>query len=238
MATLLDLITDALSELGVLAAGQTPNASDSALALRKTNDLVDQWKAERLSIYTITRTLKTITASDGEYTVGSGADINIARPVYIEQINLVDTTPDPDNESPLHKLTEAEYAGVVAKALTASLPDSWYYNPTFPTGTLSLFPVPTLSTLQLALYVPTAVSEFSATSDPVSLPPGWKRMIVKNLALELAPSFKAPVTRELVEQAREAKAVVKRSNVRLNEIEFPADALIGGGSSSYDIKRG
>jgi hypothetical protein len=239
MATLLDLITDAYGEIGVLGEGEVPTAAQAALGLRKTNDLVDQWAAERLAIYTITRTLKTVTASDGEYSVGSGGDINIARPVYLDHVNLVETSADPDRETELRELTDDEYAAIVEKARTATNPNSWYYNPTFATarGTLSLFPIPTSSTLQIALYVPTAVAEFAATSDSVSLPPGYKRMIVKNLALELAPSFQRQIDPELRRQAMEAKSVVKRANVRMAEMSFPADVLMGRGGV-YDIKQG
>ena len=240
MATLLELITDALGEIGVLAEGEVPTAAQASHALRKTNDLVDQWAAERLAIYTVTRTVFALTASDGEYTVGTGGDIAIVRPVFIDHVNLIDTTQDPDLETPLHELTEDEYAAISQKARTSARCDSWYYNPTFSTarGTLSLFPIQTDSDLSLALYTPTAVPEFTATSDTVSLPPGYKRMIVKNLAVELAPSYQRQIDPELRQQARDAKGVVKRANVRLRDLQFPADALIGGAGGTYDIERG
>jgi hypothetical protein len=234
--TLLDVITDALGDIGVLAEGEVPSAAQAALGLRAMNNLVDQWKAEKLVIYTTTRTLKTITVSDGEYTVGSGADINIARPVFIDHINLVDTAPAPDLETPLTKLTDETYAAIAQKALTSALPTSWYYNPTFPLGTLTLWPVPTQSGLQLALYVPTAVTEFTATSDSVSLPPGYKRMLVKSLAVELLPSYGRQPDPLLLRQAASAEGVVKRSNARLVELQF--EGVIQDSGSGYDIRVG
>src|SRR5688572_16778444 len=143
MATVRDLIADALVEIGVLAAGEAATAADADFGLRALARLQDQWATERLTIPFITRTTKALTASDGEYSVGSGGDINIVRPVFIEAVNLIDTTPDPDNETPLTKLTEKEYQELPEKARTAERPDSWYYNLTYPTGTLYLFPIQT-----------------------------------------------------------------------------------------------
>jgi len=106
LATPNTIIYAALQDLGVLAAGETPSAEDSTFALEALNRLVDQWAAERLMMYTITRKTWTITASDGEYTVGDGGDIDIdPRPVHIEEVRLIDTSPTPDAEYPLARLT-------------------------------------------------------------------------------------------------------------------------------------
>jgi hypothetical protein len=137
---------------------------------------------------------------------------------------------------PLVKLTDETYAAIAQKALTSTLPTSWFYNPTFPLGTLTLLPVPTQSGLQLALYVPTAVTEFTATSDSVSLPPGYKRMLVKSLAVELLPSYGRQPDPLLLRQAASAEAVVKRSNARLVELQF--EGVIQDSGSGYDIRVG
>ena len=46
MATVRDIVTAALQELGVIAAGETPSDSDAQIGLSGLNDLVDQWAAE------------------------------------------------------------------------------------------------------------------------------------------------------------------------------------------------
>jgi hypothetical protein len=238
MATVLDIATAALREIGVLAAGESPTADDSSAALDALNNLIDQWAAERLAIYTVTRTTKALTSGTASYTVGSGGDIGIVRPVYLDHVTLIDTAPDPDSERPLDPLTEDQYAALSPKALQATYPTAWYWNPTFSTarGTLTLWPVPTGSGLHIALYVPTAVPEFTATSDTVSLPPGYRRMLIKNLALELAASYSRAVDPDLRAQAADAKAVVKRANRRISELAFTADSLVQGSRmGAYDI---
>jgi hypothetical protein len=237
VATVLDaVITPALKEVGVLAIGETATAEDANDCLTALNQLIDQWAAERLMVYTTTRTTWTITASDGSYTVGSGGDINIAWPRYVDGISYVDTSPDPDHETPLSRLTEDAYAAIAAKALTSTLPTDFYYNPTYPLGALSLFPIPTSSTLTGVIYHPTAVTSFAALTTSVSLPPGYERMLRKNLATEVAPMFGRQVDQLLMKQAQDSKEVVKRSNKRLMDMSFERGALIGGGGS-YNIYR-
>lgn len=237
MATVNDIVVAALKEIGVLAAGETATAEDASDALASLNRLLDQWAAERLQIYTVTRTTWTIAANDGQYSVGASADVNVARPVFIDHVHFVDTSTDPDTESALQPLTEDAWARIEQKALTATLPQAWYYNPTFPTGTLSLWPVPTSATLLGALYAPQAVVAFSVLTSSVSLPPGYERMLVKHLALELLPSYEKQPNPVLLEAARESRAVVKAANKRLMDLSFELAAL-GSVRSAYDIRLG
>jgi hypothetical protein len=235
VATVLDaVITPALKEVGVLSIGETPTAEDANDALVSLNQLIDQWAAERLMVYTTTRTTHSITANDGTYTLGATGDITIARPMFLEGVSILETSSDPDQETPLDRLTEDAYAAIVEKALTSTNPTAFYYNPTFPTGTLSLFPVPTSTTLTLVLYHPTAVTSFSALSTTVSLPPGYERMLRKNLAVELLPSYGKQPDQLLLKQAMESKEVVKRSNRRTADLQFEAAALMGK-SGGYNI---
>ena len=228
MATVLDLTTVALKEIGVLAAGEVPNSEDAADALAALNRLIDQWAAERLQIYTITRTPWTIVSGTQNYAVGTGVTVNVARPVYVEHVSYLDTTLSPNQEIPLGELTDAGYQQTSVKALTGSAPTSFYYNPTYPTGTISLFPVPTSSTLQGVLYSPVAVARFAATSDTVALPPGYEEMIVTSLALRLATPYGRQPDPMLLDRQREARAIVKRSNWRPADLSFDAGSLING----------
>ena len=239
MATALNLIESALTEIGVRAAGETLPADEASDGLVSLNRMIDQWAAERLTIHTVTRTTWTITASDGQYTVGTGANVNVARPVYVDHVNFLDTATDPDTEYPLVPFTEDAWAGVRLKAATAVYPSNYYYNPTHPTGTLDLWPVPTSTTLTGAFYAPTAVAQFAALTTSVSLPPGYERALLKNLAVELLPSYGRQPDPLLIEQARDAKAVIKRANKRPMDLSLDAAALISGGrAGSYDISTG
>ncbi len=239
MATAADLIRASLREIGVLASGEVGSNDDIADGLDTLNRMLDQWAAERLMIYTTTRTTWTITASQTSYTVGTGANVAVTRPAFVSQVNIIDTATDPDTEYTLQRHTEASWAAVALKALTATKPTSYYYNPTFANATLWLWPVPTGTTLTGVLYAPARVASLAAQTTTVSVPPGYEEAIVKNLALKLLPSYERQPNPILVEQAKLAIGIVKRVNKRLSDAHLDAAALIGHGGhgGSYDINQ-
>lgn len=239
MASFLDLATDSLVDIGVLARGETPTADQANAALRAANEMIDEWATQDLFLYSDPRSTFTITANDGEYTVGSGGNVNVARPVAADQIdaiNLIDTTADPDLELPLRKLSNAEWQATPQKAATAAFPTSWFYDPTHPLGTLFLLPVPTSSSLQGAIYAPSHVVEFAALTTTISLPPGYRMMIRKGLALQMAPGFGREVGGLLAKQAAEAIASVKRRNRRKRYMRI--DPALTRGRGRYNIYSG
>lgn len=228
MADCRDIITDALRELGVLAAGETATADDAVSGLAALNRLVDAWAAERLMIYTNRRTTWTLTANIQDYTVGPGGDVNIPWPNYVEHVNFLRTDLATALEFQLQPLTNDAWSRVPIKSLSSPYPTCYYWNPTFPLGTLSLWPVPSSAVLDGVFYAPEQVTEFASLSTAISLPSGYRRMLVKNLALEMGPSYERPASDDLVQQALESKAVVKRANITLQDMQTDAGALIQG----------
>lgn len=226
--TVRDLVTDAERELAVLAAGETASTEDLNLGLAALNRLVDQWAAERLMIYAQTRTQFTITSGTQNYTVGPGGDVNVARPTYVEHVNYQDTSFTNPVEFQLSALTDDAWSKVPIKTLTSARPTMFYYNASFPLGTLTLWPIPTATTLQGQLYAPEQVGEFTDLNTVVSLPPGYRRLIVKNLAVELANAFEKEPSPALVYAARSATMVVKRSNKAPMDMSIEGAALIQG----------
>lgn len=238
MATVLEHISDALTELGILADGEVPTAAQAAHGLRTLNRLVDQWKAERLQIHVIDRSGWGLVSGTSSYTVGTGGVVNIPRPMSIDHVSVLNTTQGTVGlEYPLHKLTEDERAAIPDKSLPGVLPQAWYYDTAYPLGILYFYPVPTSTTLLGFIYAPRAVSTFAAISTAVSLPPGYERLIVKGLAVELAPSYEKQLDPNLIRQAMDAKAVVKASNYKSSDLSFDAGALIGHGGG-WDIRQG
>lgn len=238
MATWRDLFTDALLDLGVLAAGEVAAAGDIDNCLRAQNRVLDQWAASRLTIYQQLRTTWTIVSGTSAYTVGTGGTVNIARPSFIEHVRFQDTSTSPVVEFWMGRMTDDDYAAQSIKTLQSTLPQQWYYNPTFPLGTLTLWPTPTSSTLQGVLYsAGPAVTEVTDISATVSLPPGYRRLIVKGLAVEVAPSYQREVQQEIKDAYRDALQMVTSSNVRLNEMGFEVGALVSGDRrGSYYIR--
>lgn len=225
MATWADVIQDALQDLGVIQAGETPSAEDSAFCLTRVARLVDEWRAERLQIYSITRTTHALTSGTSTYTIGPSGDFNIVRPVYVEKVRFLDTSMTPNIELPLQPLTDDAYAEIAIKTLSSTYPSVYYINPTYPTLTLIFWPVPSSTTLTGVIYCPTALVEPTATSDSFAAPPGYRRMITTALALEIAPGFEKEPPPSLVQAARDSMADVKRANFRMMDMAIDQAAL-------------
>lgn len=234
MSTVSEACTQALQRIGVLAANETASSTDLSTAFDVLNELQDAWAVERLLIPYTKRTTWTIAASTTSYTVGTGATVNVARPTFIDHVTYLDSSLTTPVEIELAPLTPDAYAGYGQKTLTSVYPVYAYYQPTYSaTGTLYLLPIPTSTTLTGVIYTPLALGEFSATSDTLTVPFGYRRFLVTNLALELAPLFGAVPSDDLRQQANEAKAAVKRSNITLSDLSLDAGALQGNAYGSY-----
>lgn len=220
-----DLCTLALKRLGYLQADETPSASDAAHTFQTLQVLINGLGTERGTMYEVRRSTWTIVSGTGTYTVGSGGDVDIARPVFVQAINFIDTSQDPDLEMPLGLLTDDAYQAIPQKSLTAVYPSYAYYNPTYGDdghATLTFWQIPTSTTLEGAIYAPVAVVEPSTSSATISLPPGYLRYLRDTLAIEVAPDFAAQVTPDLIESARVATADIKRANIRLFDLYVDA----------------
>ena len=239
--TVSDLITGALQDLRVLQVGEVVSSNDASFALERLNDWINALATEGLTVYTNTRTIWTLSTATS-YTIGSGGAVNCARPtgpMDIVDIGFQDTSVSPTIEYNLGPvLTDDAWAGIAQKELTSVYPQAWYYNPTWTAGLglLHPWPIPTSTTLQGVIYAPTPVSEFSAISETIALPPGYRRFLRTGLARELSSAFDAALTQEMQIAAIESKADVKRANMRLSDMSSGvAGILFGGAGPHYNI---
>lgn len=231
MATFRDLATQSLGRLGVLAAGEVMTAADADLCREAANQLIDEWQSASLLLYSENREVWNLTPSKASYTVGDGGDVDIPRPVYVDAVSYVITTQSPPLEIQMLPYTDFTWASVAQKDLTSNLPFNYYYNLTYPLATLYLWPIPTQADLQGVLYARTQVDQLASLDTNVALPNGWARMIVTNLAVELAPAFFKEPSPTLVRQAERSMRAVKVSNIRNVDLEIPAGALIQTGNN-------
>lgn len=244
MAPVSDIVSDALTRIGVVAGGETPATEDMTLGFTVLNRLTDAWGVENLLVPYIARTTATITANQTSYTVGSGGGINIVRPASsnaVTNINFIDTSQDPDLEMSLTMLTDDQYASIPQKAQTSTYPSAAYYNPTYASGlaTLIPWPIPTSTTLLWAFYSKITVPVWAATTTTVTVPAAYERFMSTNLAAELIPYFVSVpenVAQRVEAQAREAKANFKVANYR--PLDLISDAAgIGSGAGYWGRSR-
>lgn len=92
-STVRDLIRSAMRLISVKAAGEVPTAEEEQDGLYSLNTMLDSWNTERLMVSVLDREEFTLTPGLGTYTMGPGADFDVARPTKIEyaEIDTSDT---------------------------------------------------------------------------------------------------------------------------------------------------
>ena len=216
-----DFITRSLQSIGVADTVDSISAADADLGLKVLNEWMDQLGVQRNSIYTVTRNTHTLAASTQSYTIGTGGNINIVRPGWIQNVGLIlDTGASTPVEVERTLFTDDEWASVTQKTLASELMQGIWYDHSWSAGLGRIYPwpVPNVGTTDLVLYVPTALTEFADLSTNYTFPPGYARAVRSNLALELAPFFGVPVTPALQSQAASSLIRIKRANVRMRQI--------------------
>ena len=211
-----DLLIATLKLIGVISGIETPSADQQHDALERLNDMLDAWAANSMCIFQVVRTEWPLKAGQQVHTIGEGpgADFQSVRPVWIQKAGIVSTTTDPEFELPVKLLNVDEWAQVTIKSVTTSL--SWYLwnDYGYPNSNLTLWPIPSVGTLRLALYVPTPVRRLTTVMAPLAYPPGWSEALRYNLAVRLCPEFGRPLDPAIATIAQSSYATLQRANTR------------------------
>lgn len=211
--TVRELIASSLRLSGILAANESLEAGMADDALATLNDLLDSWRTERLTLTSQDRVTCAISGA-ATYTIGASGNFNRARPLWIDRAGVV--TAD-GSETPIALLTPDQRAEVGQKSATADLPGGLFYRPTYPLGILEVYPIATLTSASLVLYVPAeSLASVADVNTVLSLRPGWSKALRYGLAAELAVEYGVSFP-ELARGAAESKANIKRTNIVLNE---------------------
>lgn len=214
MALVRSIITDALTEIGVIQAGEAASAADAALALLRFQNQIDAWAADRLTLSFQTTQAISWPSSTSTQTVGPGGDINVQRPVWINTLTYTIPATSPAVEVVMGPMDKDSYAQQSIKGLQSGYPQQYFYQTNLDSvlGTLFIWPQPSQS-LTLTLYAPKAVGVPVALTDDMLAPPGYQEAFMYQLAIRLCRPFGRPVPPDLQAMATAAWATAKRPNV-------------------------
>src|SRR3989304_3628268 len=84
MTTALQIMTRSMRLAGVIGKGESLDADESADGLAALNSMLESWQTDRLFVYQIREDKFTLLTGFFGYTVGTGGDFNIPRPVKLE----------------------------------------------------------------------------------------------------------------------------------------------------------
>ena len=215
MATALDIIKSSMRLINVLASGENPAVSESNDALMAFQDMIDSWNTDRLAIFTTRNDDFPYVLNKQSYTLGTGGDFNMPRPVQIDAVSTILLQQNPANpiEVPLQMYTVDQWqTQVPVKAVDGSFPLLVYDDGGFPLRTLNFWPIPTQSTNSCRIYSWQALAQPAALSTVIGVPAGYRLAFRFNLALHLAAEFSAPVPPTVAQIAAESLARVKTIN--------------------------
>jgi len=222
LSTVDQTIDSALRMNGLIGPGHTwASGASSGLriaAIDILNSLLASWGADGINVPSeVALSPFAITVADGSYTIGSGGNINVARPADISKINWLPT--GGNMEMPMYRLSDDEYESWPDKTQVGQ-PVAWNYKNVSALGTLYILRPPS-SSGSLVIYVPSLFTVYTLGSNTVGLADGYDEAIRATLALRYLAEFSwngakmDPVVLDGVQRtARDAKAIIRRLNYR------------------------
>lgn len=209
MTTALSLIRDALQEIGILDAIETPSDDDAALALRVLNDLLESWTLDNLTVAVQNNYTYLMTPGQDVYSIGPTGDFTGVRLVQVSGAY----TRYQQVDFPVAIIDDQTYNDIPFKFQTGILVQVLRFNQTMPNSEITVWPIPSQA-LPITLLSNVPFTTAATLTTDLVLGPGYNRAIIKNLAVELAPLFQVAATPLLVGQAVTALGTLKRQNKR------------------------
>jgi hypothetical protein len=229
--TVSDVINASLRKIGILASGEVPTANEQTDAFTALTNMLDSMSNERLVIYSILREAFNLIAGQQTYTFGTGGNFNSARPQKIENAYVQAYGTNPVAELKMKIVNKDEYADLVVKTVTSSIPIYLYNDNSNPLANINVWPVPSVNT-PLILYSWKALSSFAAINTTITLPPGYLRMIIFNLAVELASDYGLSAPDQVVAIALSSMKNIKRMNSQ--PLYLSTDAALGSAKGAFN----
>lgn len=207
MGTAADMITRAMRLANILGEGQTPSGDQSTNALSTLNEMLSAWNLDDLMLYQTTNDVVATVIGQSVYTVGTGGDWSVDRPVQINSMYQVYQ----GVSFPVDEVNQDEYNQITLKTLTQPLQRFFLYLNTHPLGTCTLWPTPT-TVNAVYISVNRVLANIATLATTITLPPGYDRAVRANLAVELCPEYGREPQPSLAKAAKESKADIKRAN--------------------------
>jgi hypothetical protein len=171
-----ELITDALSELGVLDEEEPLQAVDLNRGLRTLTRMFKAWQVDGVMTWTMTAGTLALVQGQEDYAFGVGGDF-VTIPLDIEDMEINRGT----NDLPMFRLSREEYRSLPNKT-TQGYPTQFYYDRQRSGGTLYVWPAPDATGGTLKFTYRRLIMDMDAGANNFDLPPEWHEAIVFGLA--------------------------------------------------------
>lgn len=131
-----------------------------------------------------------------------------------------------------------DYNEVGYKGVPGPRPYLLSYQPTFPYGTIWIYPNPQQAG-EVHLFTDIILSDITSLTQQINLPQGYARALKKLLAIELAPEYGKNPSPELLRQAWEARNFIKSLNeMPVKKLRYDSAIMAGNGKDASFIFHG
>lgn len=216
-----DLLRSSFRCIGSLRVGFGYSPSELIDGLFVLNAMLDSWATDELDAYCTLTQSYTFGAAQESYTIGPGGDFDATRPVkVIDAKYVLMTNPVQPLHLPLDVLNSEQYEAIDLPLIASPIPQRLYYNPTYPLGTLRLWPlvVNTSDKLLISSWQPIA-GDISDETARFSVPPGYLDAVRYNLAVRLSLEWDKPLKDGVMMLATESLAKVQRLNAKTPQMD-------------------
>lgn len=234
------IITQALRKMNVYAPSETITDSDAQQGLETLNDMLDGWSNDSLSCYAVLEQTFTLLPGIGSYTIGPGGAIDKVRPLKVMfgtgTAYLLDQNGD---KYPIEVVPQDKWNLITQPNITSDLPSYLFYDPQYPLGIINLYPLPNIG-YPCFFDSYQQLGQFTSLQTLLSLPPGYKKALQDNLAVELWPFFKSEGSTPPANFERDAARSlmkVKRTNIRPSVSVYDPE-IIARARGSFNIYTG
>ena len=182
---------------------QVPTTAQYNRAIQALNFMLTAWQADGLQLWARKTTSFALTTGTINYEIGSGATINVNRPLKIYNAWRHESTNNTD--VPIQVVSEKEYNEYNNKEQTGT-PISLYYNPRYESnsvqegstakGLISIYqPADATGASLYSIFInyQRPFNDFTATTDTLDFPQEWNEAIKYGLAVRLAPNNGVPM---------------------------------------------
>lgn len=224
-----DIIVRAMRLAGVIGVGQSMSSDDAQTAMDALTDILAQWQVQRWLVYGQV-TAQIVATGQMAYTIGPGQDFNMVRPdriesAYMRFFNTGVVTVD----RPLALIQSREDYNALTLKNLGSIPNSVYYDNTFPNGSLYFWPVPMAGQSQLFVSTKIALPIISGLTQLLDMPPEYISALRFELASLLKVEYTMPPDAKLEAMLIKAKSVLRNANAQIPVLNIPRGVPGGRG---------
>lgn len=222
---------------GYLAKNKTPNALDAQMAFDQLTYLMDSWKLERMLDVGSQTVTTLVQAGTHEITIGPSDALPVPTIIVNERPELIINAfwTNGTMNVPIKQVQDTElWRSYRLSNLTSSYPLFFWYNSTFPTATIELYPSAN-QPLTLTLGIQVLPTIPTSLGDTIYLPPAWISALQWNLASLLIVPLALPdstLNARIDAQAILATSRIKRQRRRPSPAAIVDPNLLFGRYSS------